>query len=181
MESAENFVRYFNKSFIRILNEKRSPEKRNNYFLSEFVELIPKITQEMQMHLDQRQLSSFYLKLNSLKYLIEYSDDLNKYWFLLRAYSGGLKRLTDVQTLENAQNVYLYYRQRYGDRRILKDENWFEEKRWHFLDQLIRVENDDSLRLFIDSSIRTLNEYFFIYKTELLNFRNDVDKLIHHI
>ncbi len=179
MTSAESFVKYFNKTYIKIpANKLKPPEKNENEFLNEFVAYIPEIVYELEDHIKNREINRFYIKLKNIKFLVEYSDELNKNWYLIRAYSGGLKRLMEKPDTHHAMQVYLYYFQKYGDRRLLKDENWFEEKRWQFLDELLDVENDKMLRTFIKAKTHLLNEYFQIYKTELLKFRSEVMKLM---
>lgn len=176
MDAAENFIKHFNKSYKKILGKQKSSEK--NFFISEFVDYIPEFMAEMQRDIDDRKISNFYIKLNNLKYLIEFSDELNKCWYILRAYSGGLKKLLETSTIEEAKKIHQYYVDRYGGRRVLKDENWFEEKRWAFLDQLKELKTNKSLNLFIEFYIEKLNEYFASYKKEILQFRNDIKRLL---
>ncbi|WP_423127345.1 hypothetical protein [Gaoshiqia sp. Z1-71] len=179
MAAAESFVRHYNKSLFKAVNKKdETPLRGKNIFINEFLIYVPEILDELQQYIDSSQLHNFYIKLNNLKFLVEYADDLNRYWFVLRAYSGGLRKLMEEKTVRHSLDVYLYYYLKYGKRRILKDENWFEHKRWEFLDQLTKVDDENELAAFINRMMESLDQYFQVYKNELLRFHSDVKKII---
>ena len=179
MAAAESFVRHYNKSLFKAVNKKgETPLRGKNIFINEFLIYVPEIMDELQQYIDSSQFHNFYIKLNNLKFLVEYADNLNRYWFVLRAYSGGLKKLMEEKTVRHALDVYLYYYLKYGKRRILKDENWFEHKRWEFLDQLTQVDDENELSSFINRMIDLLDQYFQVYKNELLRFHADVKKIV---
>ncbi|MCW0483564.1 hypothetical protein [Gaoshiqia sediminis] len=175
MTSAESFFRHYSLS-----NKARFSEEScsDNEFLSDFLVFVPEVLADLQDNIDHRQIAEFYKNLIHLKFMVEYADDLNRYWYLLRAYSGGLKRLMDKQTVQHAMEVYLYYHHRYGARRIFKQENWFENKRWQFLDRLIDVEDSKGLAIFFEQVTDELSENFQIYKNSLLRFHREVKKIV---
>lgn len=175
MTSAESFIRYYSLSNKAKFSGQTCSD---NEFLSDFLVFVPKILADLQYHIDHRQLDEFYESLPQLKFLVEYSDDLNRYWFLLRAYSGGLKRLLEKETVQHAMEVYLYYHQRYGARRIFKQDNWFEKKRWQFLDRLIDVEDAKDLAIFMEQVMEELIENFQYYKNSLLRFHREVKEIV---
>ncbi|MGQ8338276.1 hypothetical protein ACUNWD_17110 [Sunxiuqinia sp. A32] len=178
MNSARTFVNYFTSSYHLAKGVKKKGSTLRNEFLEEFVVYIPEIIEELEGCIQNNDVSTFYHKLNNLKFLCEYTDTINRYWYLLRAYSGGLMRLADCPNQQKAVEVYIYYYNKYGGRRILKDENWFENLRWKFLDQLIEVEDDKELYVLIDDTYLSLAKFFDIYKTELLNFLQSVKEII---
>lgn len=148
-----------------------------NQALIDFSTMVNETLTQLQWHIDKLEIEAFYKKIEPLKYLIEYSDELNKNWYLIRAYSGAISRLLISETLENAVAVYLYYENTYGGRRILRDENWFEQNRWDFLDELKAADSEEKLHKFIQKRTKKLNQYFQVYKSELLLFTEELIKL----
>jgi hypothetical protein len=96
----------------------------------------------------------------------------------LRAYSGALSKLKANQTVKSSKKIYYYYFARYGDRRFLRNEHWFEEKRWEFLDELQSIYTEDALENFIFNYQCTLAQSLKIYVSILSEFINDL-KTIH--
>ena len=176
MTPAERFIKYFNTAYT--IKEGNEPAKITNEFLDEFVMSVPEIIEELEKHLLKHEISDFYIKIKNLKYLCEYSEEFNRYWLLLRATSGGLKRLLEEPTVDHATEVYIYYYSMYGGRRKLKDENWFENLRWDFLDTMADMRTDDELNEFILEKIESLSSYFRLYKKELEFFIIELKKLI---
>ena len=146
-----------------------------NECLQSIIDLLPKFEEQI----NNRQMNDFYEGINQLKYLIEYSDGLNKNWYLIRACSGALRRLLRDTSIQNTTNVYSYYETKYGRRRILRHENWFEQQRWEFLDDLKTIDQEEKLNRFLDKSMKQLNEYFQTYKNELLLFIEEVKTISH--
>jgi hypothetical protein len=172
MTAAERFYNYFRSEYGK------GPEGNSgNEFVNEFILQTPEVIDELETNLFKHQISDFYIKIKNLKYLCEYSEEFNRYWLLLRAISGGLKRLLDDPTQKHATDVYIYYYSNYGGRRKLKDENWFEGHRWEFLDKLAEIKNDDELNEFILGKIDLLSNYFQLYKKELEYFIIELKKL----
>jgi hypothetical protein len=65
---------------------------------------------------------------------------------------------------------------KYGDRRFLRKEHWFEKKRWEFLDELITIYSKDELDVFMQKYLMILSENFKIYESLILSFVNDLKK-----
>jgi len=145
----------------------------NNQEFHSLLDGIKKTLAKLQRYIECMDLQSFYQQIEELKYLIEYSDELNKNWYMIRAYSGALARLLEKKTPEHAIEVYTYYEQTYGGRRILRDENWFEQNRWEFLDELKSVSSLEKLDSFVEKRTKKLNGFFQAYKSELLIFIQD--------
>lgn len=175
MTPAERFFKYFNNAYRHEGSVKSS--KFSNEFVDDFITYIPEAIDELETNLLKHEISDFYIKIKNLKYLCEYSEEFNRCWLLLRATSGGLKRLLEEPTINHATEVYIYYYSKYGGRRKLKHENWFEHHRWDFLDKLSELKSDDELNEFILERIEVLSSYFFIYKKELESFINDLKRL----
>jgi len=125
--------------------------------------------------LDKRDFRTFYEWLSSLKFFIEYSDELNKNWYLVRAYAGALQKLSKEETLENADAVFQYYELKYGGRRILRHENSFEHQRWDFLDELQQIDSLQVLSKFIEKRFKKLREYFQVFQSEVQLFLQDLN------
>lgn len=165
--------KWTNQSAGHSLNAK---EVVNNQSLQEFINSITATLTNLQNYIDKKDIQSFYGQIEELKYLIEYSDELNKNWYLIRAYSGALRRLLKERSIENVMSIYRYYEQTYGGRRILRDENWFEQNRWEFIDELKSIDSPEKLDLFLEKRIKKLNGYFQGYKSELLIFIQELQK-----
>lgn len=138
--------------------------------LDELVKTVKETLSSMQEYIDSQNIHSFYNSLADLKFFIEYADEINKNWYLVRAYSGALYRLLQSVSVENAADVFQYYESKYGGRRIIRNENWFEQQRWDFLDELQLVDSVPALHKFIDKRIKRLNSSFQVFKSELLIF-----------
>ncbi|HKJ43267.1 MAG TPA: hypothetical protein VKA27_14315 [Sunxiuqinia sp.] len=175
MTPAERFFKYFNAAYRP--EESVESSTLSNEFVEEFIAYIPDFIDELETNLLKHEIGDFYVKIKNLKYLCEYSEEFNRCWLLLRAISGGLKRLLDEPTLNHATEVYVYYYSKYGGRRRLRDENWFEHHRWDFLDKLAVLKSDDELNEFILERIEGLSSYFYLYRKELESFINDLKRL----
>lgn len=143
-------------------------------YLDHLIDSVKASLSFMQESLEKEDIPSFYESLSNLKFFIEYSDELNKNWHIIRAYSGALARINNNASLKNASTVARYYELKYGGRRILRSENWFEHQRWDFLDELQTVNTAPALQKFIDKRTKKLNESFQIFKSELLIFLQSI-------
>jgi hypothetical protein len=146
-------------------------------FINDFIYYTPIKLEVLQSYLNVGQIDTFYNSLGDLKYLVEFSDNLTRYWYLLRGYSGALAKLKANQTVKGSKKLYGYYFDKYGDRRSLRNEHWFERKRWEFLDELQSIFSEDELEIFILKYQRVLNENMAIYVSFVLAFINDLKKL----
>lgn len=148
-----------------------SSEQQN---LNELIDAVKQVLSSMQEQIDNKNIRAFYESLADLKFFIEYTDEINKYWYLVRAYSGALTRLLQAVSIENAGEVFQYYESKYGGRRIIRNENWFEQQRWDFLDELQSVKTVEALQKFVDKRTKKLNDSFQVLKSELLIFLQNI-------
>ncbi len=176
MNIAKAFKEYFEASFGQESDQSKV-YRQNCEFLSDFVLYVPVELDLLESYLNASQFFLFYQSLNDLKFLIEFSDDLNRYWYVMRAYSGALFRLKSDFSVKAAKRLYCYYFDRYGDRRFLRNEHWFECKRWEFLDELLLTNTDDELDAFIFKYKHLLSEDFQLYSSFLMGFIYDLKKL----
>lgn len=176
MDSAKSFKEYFEASFLNEADQKKAA-LLSQYFFTDFLYCTPLELQLLGSHLNDGNIDLFYKSLSNLKYLVEYSDNLNRYWYLLRAYSGALAKLKSDQTVKGSKKLYLYYFNKYGDRRLIRNEHWFEKKRWEFLDELQSIYTDKDLSNFVRKYSLVLLETMKIYNAYLTSFMNDLKQL----
>jgi hypothetical protein len=170
------FKEFYEASFNRGADQ--SMDKKNGEgFFADFVYYTPIKLKLLESYLNDGKIDFFYNSLPDLKYLVEFSDNLNRYWHLLRAYSGALAKLTVNRSTKGAIRLYSYYFEKYGDRRTIRNEHWFEKKRWEFLDELHAIYNEDELETFILKYQRILVDSLEIYVSFVLAFINDLKKL----
>lgn len=177
MNSASSFKEFYESSFFKGENPKQAKELSEDFF-ADFVYSTPLKLELLQSYLSEGQIDQFYMLLPDLKYLIEYSDDLNRYWHLLRAYSGALSKLKNDLSVKGAKNLYAYYFSKYGDRRFLRNEHWFEKKRWEFLDEIQNIYSEDQLRQFFIHYQRIMDDNMKIYTSFILLLIKDLENLI---
>jgi len=168
-------------SFLNDLNNSiQAGQKKNNAQqnagLIHFIASTKKTLDNLQSYLNDKKLDEFYKEIGELKFMIEYSDEVHKNWLLVRAYSGALARLSLEVSLKHASNVSSYYEIQYGRRRILKEENWFEQQRWEFLDELKTLDNDAKLTRFLNKQHKKLNSCFQVYRSELMLFLESLNR-----
>ncbi|MDP3432312.1 MAG: hypothetical protein Q8T04_05015 [Bacteroidota bacterium] len=176
MNSASSFKEFYESSFLKGENPKLA-KKLSEEFLADFIHYTPLKLELLESYLSGGQIEQFYMLLPDLKYLIEFSDDLNRYWHLLRAYSGALSKLKNDLSVKGAKNLYAYYFSKYGDRRFLRNEHWFEKKRWEFLDEIQNIYSEDQLRQFVIHYKRITMENMTIYTSFLMLFIKDLENL----
>lgn len=174
MTPVENFLRSIQvtPSSGQLTSVSMSSTEREH--LNQLVDSVKTILSSMQENIEKRDISAFYESLSELKFFIEYADELNKNWYILRACAGALTRLNNSLTIENASSVLQYYELKYGGRRILRNENWFEQQRWDFLDDLKMVNSEEALLRFFEKRTKKLNESFQVFKSELLIFLQSI-------
>lgn len=176
MKSARSFKEFYKTSFNKEADRSMS-QKLTNEFIADFIHYTPIKLELLKSYLNAGQIDAFYNSLSDLKYLVEFSDNLNRYWFLLRAYSGALSKLKANQSVKGSKKLYSYYFEKYGDRRTIRNEHWFERKRWEFLDELQTIYTEDELEVFILKFERILAESLEIYTSFVLAFIHDLEKL----
>jgi hypothetical protein len=71
----------------------------------------------------------------------------------------------------------LYYFEKYGDRRLLRNEHWFEKKRWEFLDELQSIYTEKDLTNFVRKFYLILLETMKIYSSYMAAFMKDLKQL----
>lgn len=176
MNSARSFKEFHEAAFLLGQNQEQAKRLADEFFES-FIEKTPYKLQLLEEFLANDQVDFFYTSLTDLKNLIEFSDDLSRYWHLLRGYSGALSRLKNDLTVKGAKNLYVYYFNKYGDRRLLRNEHWFEKKRWEFLDEMQSIYFENDLRTFYKKYKFVLSENFQIYSAFLMLFVNDLKSI----
>jgi len=176
MYSARAFKAYFEASFEKEKDQMNS-QKLSDEFFTDFVYYTPIHLELLELYLSTSHIDLFYKSLADLKYLVEFSDNLNRYWYVLRGLSGALAKLKASQSVKGSKKIYSYYFNKYGDRRVLRNEHWFEEKRWEFLDELQAIYREDELETFIRKYQMILSENLKIYVSFLMVFVNDLKNL----
>lgn len=176
MNTASSFKEYFETSF-KDETDKVGNLKLSQEFLADFIHYTPIKLELFESYLSGGHIDLFYKSLSDLKYLVEFSDNLNRYWFLLRGYSGALAKLKAYQSVKGSKKLYSYYFDKYGDRRILRNEHWFEKKRWEFLDELQNIYTEEELGHFILKYQQILARNLKIYVSFLTEFIHDLKEL----
>ena len=156
MEEAVSFINYFRSSLDKEIQEPGFGENISKDFFCDFIQFTPSILRELSIYIDDKRIGLFYNRLNDLKYLCVFNENLNLFWFSMRALSGTLFRLNSPGGLENAKKLHCYYLEKYGDRKVLRDENWFENRRWIFIDSLEKVTTEEELSTLIENNSKML-------------------------
>ena len=177
MKTARSFKEFLDATFKNV-EDQVSAHKISQEYFDDFVNYTPIELELLESYLAAGHLDLFYLSLADLKYLIEFSDNFNRYWHLLRGYSGALFKLKDNQTVKGSKKIYSYYYGRYGDRRMLRNEHWFEKKRWEFLDELQVIYTEEELAVFMYKYQQILSENLEIYLSFMKVFVNDLKNLL---
>ncbi len=170
MGSVDTFIKYFKESLSCSTCQESGINALSNAFFRDFVEFTPLVIQELQTYATPGMFSRFYTRLADLKYLIVFDEDINKYWFAMRAYSGALSKLENVENIHEIKSVFNYYIEKYGERRVLASEHWFEHKRWLFLDSLKTVDSLESLREFTERQRMELQDQLNHFEAALILF-----------
>ncbi len=176
MKSALSFKQHY-EDFFSKSEEPSNSQKLTEEFFADFVHYTPLKLELLESYIKSGQIDLFYQSLVDLKYLVEFSDNFNRYWYMLRAYSGALSKLKIDPTAKASKSLYSYYFGKYGDRRMLRTEHWFEKNRWKFLDELQPIYNDSELLYFIHKYEKILLEHFKIYESFILAFIVDLKSL----
>ncbi len=171
-KSAHLFKSYYEDFFVH--EDEMVRQKLVNKFFDDFVRFTPKKLDLLKTYITTSRFDFFYQSLMDLKYLVEFSDNINRYWYLLRAYSGALSKLKANQSVKESKKLYSYYFEKYGDRRMLRNEHWFEKKRWEFLDELQLIYREDELSYFIKKYQLVLSENLDIYVSFIMAFITDL-------
>jgi len=174
MEEAVSFINYFRSSLDKKVEEPGFGENISKDFFCDFIQFTPTILYELDKYLEDKRIELFYNRLNDLKYLCVFNENLNLFWFSMRALSGTLFRLNSPGGLNNAKKLHSYYLEKYGDRKVLSNENWFENKRWIFLDSLEKITSEAELITLIENNCIVLKNFFDDYKFHLGRFIEEI-------
>lgn len=174
MNSAKSFREYYEVSFFDG-RDNAEAQKLADEFFTTFIHNTTQKIELLESYLSKGDIDLFYDSITELKYLIEFSDNLSRYWHLIRGYSGALSKLKAEMTVKGAKNLYAYYYSKYGDRRFLRDEHWFEKKRWEFLDEMQNIYFEDDLRKFFQKYEQVLSENMKIYTSFIMMFIIDLE------
>jgi hypothetical protein len=176
MNTARFFIEFYEASF-KDGSDSIDAMKRSDEFFLDFIYFTPIKLELLGSYLTAGQITLFYKSLIDLKYLIEFSDNINRYWHVLRGYSETLSKLTEAPTVKNSKRLYYFYFEKYGDRRVIRNEHWFEKKRWEFLDELNIIFTEIELQKFIWKYRQALEENFEIYKSFMMIFIDELQRL----
>jgi hypothetical protein len=176
MNTAKWFIEFFEASFKKESDEQNAKKLADEFF-ADFIYFTPIKLELLQSYLRIGQINLFYKSLIDLKYLIEFYYNFIRYWHALRGYSEALSKLKSDQTVKNSKRLYSEYFDRYGDRRTIRHEHWFEKKRWEFLDELHSVYTEDELQKFVRKYQLVLEDNFNIYVSFVKVFLNELQKL----
>lgn len=168
------------KKFIEVSFGIETPEKvqqQTNEYFRNFIYSTQKKLDLLEFHLKKEDYAALYNLLPELKFLVEYSDELSRYWYFMRGYSGALLKLSNDLTVKGSKKLYAAYFEKYGDRRNIRDEHWFEVKRWEFLDELNTIYNEFELKAFMWKYHNVLSDNLKIYSSFMMAFINDLKKL----
>lgn len=174
MNSAKSFKEYYETSFFDGRDKQQARKLADEFFINFIHDTTLKV-ELLESYLSKGDIDLFYNSLTELKYLIEFSDNLSRYWHLIRGYSGALSKLKAEMTVKGAKNLHAYYFSKYGDRRFLRDEHWFEKKRWEFLDEMQNIYFEDDLRTFFQKYEHVLAENMKIYTSFIMMFIIDLE------
>jgi hypothetical protein len=177
MNTALSFKEFFEASF-QVDNDLHMANMRSDEFFTEVIQSTPVKLEILESYLLVGNFDLFYKTLTDFKYLIEFSDNLSRYWHLLRGYSEAMGRLKANQTVKGSKRLYFDYFEKYGDRRSLRDEYWFENVRWEFLDELLNIYAEEDLRIFIMKYQHRMIENLKIYESFIVLFISDLQNIL---
>jgi hypothetical protein len=176
MNTARSFIEFFEASFKNETDQQKALRNAQEFF-ADFIRSTPVKLEMLESYLKQGQIDLFYKSLIDLKYLIEFSDNLNRYWHLLRGYSEALSKLKASPSVKSSSKLYCCYFEKYGDRRAIRNQHWFEKRRWDFLDELHSIYTEDELRNFLLKYHEVLSENLKIYTSFMMVFVNELQRL----
>ncbi len=176
MNTAQSFKEFFDASF-QVENDQHIAAMHSDEFFTEVIRSTPVKLEILESYLLVGNFDLFYKTLTDFKYLIEFSDNLSRYWHLLRGYSEAMGRLKADLSVKGSKRLYFEYFEKYGDRRSLRDEYWFENKRWEFLDELLNIYYEEDLRIFIMKYHHRMIENLKTYESFIVLFVKDLKKI----
>jgi hypothetical protein len=176
MNTAKSFIEFFEASFKDDSDQQRAKKLSREFFV-DFIHYTPIKLEMLESYLEEGHIDLFYKSLIDLKYLIEFSDNLNRYWHLIRGYAEALYKLMTDQSVKGSKKLYSEYFERYGDRRTLRNEHWLEKRRWEFLDELQLIYAENELNLFMLKYQHILKDNYQIYVSFMMVFINEVQRL----
>ena len=174
MISSNSFKEFYEASFLNGDNQIKAKKLANDFFI-DFINYTPEQLKILDNYISNGQIDLFYMSLANFKYLIEFSDDLSRYWHVLRGYSSALSKLKTDFSVKGSKKLSTYYFSKYGDRRFLRNEHWFEKKRWEFLDELQNIYSDEELESFYQKYKQELAENLKIYTSFIMLFIKNIE------
>lgn len=176
MNSIDTFIEYFKDSMGCSMCRSSDEEELSNAFFRDFIEYTPLVLVDLRNFHGGIHYNQFYSRLSDLKYLCVFDEEMNRYWFAMRAYSGALAKLESADNIDQVKSIYSYYIEKYGDRRALRGEHWFEQKRWAFLDALSNVDSMSDLIVFIENQQKELCKQLDDFDVSLQSFIHQLKK-----
>lgn len=176
MYTARAFTTFFLDSFQDGINDSVARQLADS-FIQDFIHLTPVKLELIKSYSEVSQFDLFFQSLNDLKYLNEFSDNISRYWFVIRAYSGALSKLKRNYSIKGSKKIYEYYFEKYGDRRPLRNEHWFEKRRWEFLDELQLIYSEKELDEFMFRYQQKLNENLLLYLSFVMDLVSELKKM----
>ena len=98
-----SFKNYFEESFSK--KDQSVSEKLAKEFFADVIHHTPIKLELLDSHLKAGRIDYFYQLLSDFKYLVEFSDSLNRYWYLLRAYSTALSKLIADHSVQRREKA----------------------------------------------------------------------------
>lgn len=167
--SVKSFKQFYDTSFS-LGTDADQAKKMSGEAIADFIYYIPEKLDLLESYQEAGQFELLYQTVADLKFLIEFSNEISRYWYVVRGYSGALAKLKADQTVKGSKRVYGYYFDRYGDRRMLREEHWFEKKRWEFLDELNSIFSESELDRFMLKYTRILSDDLHVFITNVMLF-----------
>lgn len=175
--SVKSFKQFYEASFALGIDAIQA-KRLSGEAIADFIYYTPEKLDLLESYMEAGQFELLYKSVADLKYLIEFSDEISRYWYVVRGYSGALAKLKANPTVKGSKKIYSYYFNRYGDRRILRNEHWFEKKRWEFLDDLNGIFFENELDRFMMKYNRILAQNLNVFIATVMLFIIDLKNFV---
>lgn len=175
--SVKSFKQFYEASFEPQIDADQA-KMLSSEAIADFIYFTPEKLDMLESYMDAGQFELLYMSMSDLKFLVEFSDEISRYWFAVRGYSGALAKLKANPTVKGSKKIYSDYYSRYGDRRILRNEHWFEKKRWEFLDELNGIFLETELDRFMVKYSRVLAQDLNIFISNVMLFIIDLKTFV---